>query len=121
MGNSDESPITGVLLIKFMSRKSITIPLIFITDHNLSTAAKVIYVVLKSFQISKPDILFAPSVIASHKEITERSNLSQNTVVRGLNKLESAGWIARQRTAGLPTGYVFTTPLTQFDASNERA
>ncbi len=103
-----------------MSRKSVTIPLTFVTDPNLSTAAKVIYAVLKSFKSGKSGSLVAPSIIASHKEIIDRSNLSQKTVVKGLNKLESAGWIARQRTEGLPNRYIFTTPLTQFDGDNER-
>jgi len=98
-----------------MSRKSVTIPLTFVTDPNLSTAAKVIYAVLKSFKSGKSGSLVAPSIIASHKEIIDRSNLSQKTVVKGLNKLESAGWIARQRTEGLPNRYIFTTPLTYRD------
>jgi DNA-binding MarR family transcriptional regulator len=103
-----------------MSRKSVTISLTLITDPNLSTTAKVIYAVLKSFQSGKSGSLSAPSVIASHKEITNRSNLSQNTVVKCLNKLESVGWITRERTAGLPNTYVFTTPLTQFNGDDGR-
>lgn len=81
-----------------------------VMDGDLASAAKVIYMVLKTFPKDKsaPDGKFA--VIAAHKELMRKSGLSQKTVVKGLSNLEAAGWIEQQSNSGHPNKYIFTAP-----------
>ncbi len=91
-----------------MSKKNLILPLALVTDDNLSTAAKVIYGVVKSFQKGKTLPHNNTSVIVTHAEIIERSNLSKQTVVKALNLLEANNWIEQQRNLGSANRYIFT-------------
>ncbi len=98
-----------------MSRKNLTISLSLVVDASLSPTAKVIYLVLKSFQKGKADNLPAASIIVTHRQIIERSGFSHTTVVKALNNLESAGWVRRRRNSGSANKYIFTTPAADAD------
>lgn len=103
-----------------MKKKNVTVPLPLIIDSNLSSSAKVVYVVLKSFPPTAAVQPFAarpqpfapktrePAVVAAHQEIASRSGLSQNTIVKALQKLEAAGWIVPERRIGSANRYVFS-------------
>jgi DNA-binding MarR family transcriptional regulator len=93
-----------------MNRKNITIPLALVINPELSTAAKVIYAILKTFQTDKNATNLDSSVIVTHGEIIERSNLSKHTVTKALNLLASNGWIEWRQNAGAANQYTFTTP-----------
>ena len=105
-----------------MKKKNVTVPLPLIIDSNLSSSAKVVYVVLKSFPPTAAGQPFAArpqpfasktsesAVVAAHQEIARRSRLSANTIVKALRKLEAAGWIVRERRLGAANRYVFSEP-----------
>ncbi len=90
-----------------MSRKNISLPLTLVIDDNLSTAAKVIYAVLKTFQTPKTNSPLNAWVIVTHNELMHRSNLSKHTIVKALNLLTATGWIQKQRNAGSANTYIF--------------
>lgn len=104
-----------------MSRKrqNITLPADLILDVRIFANAKIVYAFLKTFPKNKDkaDSLFnptsapAPSVTATHGAIIERSGLSRHTVVKSLNRLETAGWIVQERSLGSANRYYFTTPI----------
>jgi CRP-like cAMP-binding protein len=104
-----------------MSRKrqNITLPADLILDVRIFANAKIVYAVLKTFPKNKDkaDSLFnptsapAPSVTITHGAIIERSGLSRHTVVKSLNRLETAGWIVQERSLGSANRYFFTTPI----------
>lgn len=96
-----------------MSKKNVILPLAIVTNTNLSASAKVIYAVLKSFQNGKTASQTATSVMVTHGQITERSNLSKHTVVKALNRLAETGWIGRQRNVGSANRYIFMTPTSE--------
>lgn len=89
-----------------------TLPLDLILDGEISSNAKIIYAVLKSFSKGKVKTGSAPAVTVTHREITKTSNLSGHTVVKSLTRLEQAGWIAQQRSAGSANQYIFTNPIS---------
>src|SRR4028119_1257982 len=103
-----------------MSRKrqNITLPADLILDVRISANAKIVYAVLKTFPANKvrsdsPSALSpvtdsAPSVVVTHGALIERSGLSHHTVVRSLNRLETAGWIIQERNPGSANRYYFT-------------
>ncbi len=88
-------------------KKEILIPSALLLDTLLSPTAKLVYGVLKSFQIGKHASGVESSIIVSHREIMQRSGLSQKTVVKALNHLEAAGWIGRQINWGSASRYIF--------------
>ena len=104
-----------------MSRKrqNIILPADLILDVRIFANAKIVYAVLKTFPKNKDeaDSLFnpfsapAPSVTITHGAIIERSGLSRHTVVKSLNRLETAGWIVQERSLGSANRYYFTTPI----------
>jgi len=79
----------------------ITIPNQLALDAHLSSAAKAIYLVLKSFQRGHQKL------ILTHKDIIERSNLSHLTVIKALKNLEERNWISIIRNSGSPNSYSF--------------
>lgn len=86
-----------------MRKKTIiTIPFQLAVDTNLSSAAKAIYLVLKSFQKGNQKLNL------SHREIIERSKLSHLTVTKALKNLEEMEWILIERNLGSPNTYSFT-------------
>jgi predicted transcriptional regulator len=91
------------------SKTNVTIPLALVTSDNLSPAAKVIYAVLKSFQKGKTVSHNYSSVVVTHAEIMERSNLSKNTIMKAINQLMKTGWIVREINWGSANRYIFTT------------
>ncbi len=93
-----------------MSRKNVSIPLNLITGDNLSTAAKVIYAVLKTFQTGRIMPYANDSVVVTHNQIIKRSSLSKHTVIKALNLLEATGWIEREVNSGFASEYIFTIP-----------
>ena len=104
-----------------MSRKrqNITLPADLILDVRISANAKIVYAVLKTFPANKvrsdsPSALSlvtdsAPSVAVTHGALIERSGLSHHTVVRSLNRLETASWIIQERNLGSASRYYFTS------------
>ncbi len=104
-----------------MSRKrqNITLPADLILDVHIFANAKIVYAVLKTFPKNKhkADSLFnasyapATSVMVTHGAIIERSGLSRHTVVKSLNRLETAGWIFQERSLGSANTYFFTVPI----------
>ena len=103
-----------------MSRKrqSITLPADLILDVRIFANAKIVYAILKTFPKNKvkADSSFnssypAPSVTVTHGAIIERSGLSRHTVVKSLNRLETAGWIVQERSPGSANRYYFTAPV----------
>jgi CRP-like cAMP-binding protein len=105
-----------------MSRKrqNITLPADLILDVRIFANAKIVYAVLKTFPKNKvkadspSSLSFAasvPAVTITHSAIIERSGLSRHTVVKSLNKLETAGWIIQERSPGSANKYYFTAPV----------
>jgi hypothetical protein len=74
-----------------MSRKNISLPLTLVIDDNLTMAAKVIYAVLNTFQTPRTISPSDASIIVTHNEIRQRSNLSKYTIVKALNLLTATG------------------------------
>lgn len=93
-----------------MNIKNISVPLMLVLDEDVSSAATVIYLVLKTFKTDKSVGGGQPAVIAAHKELMRKSSLSQKTVVKALDNLEATGWIERQPNSGHPNKYIFTAP-----------
>ncbi|MEJ7860544.1 MAG: hypothetical protein WKF90_02790 [Pyrinomonadaceae bacterium] len=105
-----------------MSRKrqNITLPADLILDVRIFANAKIVYALLKTFptNIVKADLPSSPSstaaatsVTVTHSAINERSGLSRHTIVKSLNRLESAGWIIQERSLGSANTYFFTAPV----------
>ncbi len=91
-------------------------------DVSIFANAKIVYAVLKTFPKNKvkadsPSFLSSAanaqsvSVTVTHGAIIERSGLSRHTVVKSLNRLETAGWIIQERRLGSANRYFFTTPV----------
>jgi CRP-like cAMP-binding protein len=104
-----------------MSRKrqNITLPADLILDIRIFANAKIVYAVLKTFPKNKvkadleSSLSFAAtatSVTVTHAAIIERSGLSRHTVVKSLNRLETADWIVQERSLGSVNTYFFTAP-----------
>ena len=96
-----------------MVRKTLAIDLNLLLDHHLSPTAKFIYQILKTFQHGQKHSA-VKSVTVTHRELTRRCGLSQNTVVKALNQLERTGWIRRERNSGAANKYLLTTPPADF-------
>ena len=93
-----------------MIRKNMLVDLNLILAIDLSPTAKFIYQVLKTFQKGEQRRVSKNSVTITHREIVRASGLSQNTIVKALNNLESSGWIYRERNSGSANKYIFMTP-----------
>jgi len=91
------------------SKTNVIIPLAIVTSEQLSPTAKVIYAVLKSFQSGKTITGNNSPVIVTHAEISQRSHLSVNTVMKALNQLAKVEAIIRERNEGSANRYIFTT------------
>lgn len=98
-----------------MSRKRQIVPLPtdLILDGGISSNAKVVYAVLRTLPKDKVQAGSATVVTVTHREITGKSNLSHQTVVKSLARLELTGWIIQVRSAGAANRYVFTTPVSR--------
>ncbi len=105
-----------------MSRKrqNITLPADLILDIRIFANAKIVYAVLKTFptNIVKADspsslssAATATSVTVTHSAITQRSGLFRHTMVKSLNRLETAGGIFQERSFGSANTYFFTAPV----------
>ena len=107
-----------------MSRKrqNITLPADLILDIRISANAKIVYAILKMFRQNIVKVNLPPfpssavndrlgSITITHGEIIERSGLSLHTVIKSLNRLETAGWIIQERSLGSANRYYFTTPI----------
>ena len=107
-----------------MSRKrqNITLPADLVLDVRIFANAKIVYAVLETFPKNKekadsPPFLSSAanarsiSVAVTHGAIIEKSGLSRHTVVKSLNRLETAGWIIQERSLGAASKYYFTTPI----------
>lgn len=105
-----------------MSRKrqNITLPADLILDVRFFANAKIVYALLKTFPTNKvkadlpsstSSTAQARSVTITHGALIERSGLSRHTVVKSLNRLETAGWIVQERSPGSANRYYFTTPI----------
>ena len=106
-----------------MSRKrqNITLPADLILDVRIFANAKIVYAILKTFPKNKvkadsPSYSYfrrqcTRSVTVTHGAIIERSGLSRHTVVKSLNRLETAGWIIQERSPGSANRYYFTAPV----------
>lgn len=92
------------------SKTTVILPLALILNADLSTSAKVIYAILKSFQTGQARPSGNVSVVVTHAELIESSYLSKKTVTKALNQLENAGWIEQQRNSGSANKYIFTMP-----------
>lgn len=88
------------------SRTIICLPLALMTDARLSSNAKIVYALLKNLAAGKSSASgHAPVVTAAHRELIDRSNLSQRTIVKSLRDLERAGWIEREHHLGFANRY----------------
>ncbi len=95
-------------------------PADLILDVRIFANAKIVYALLKTFptNIVKADLpsshhfaAAATSVTVTHGAITQRSGLSQHTIAKSLNRLETAGWIIQERSLGSANKYYFTAPV----------
>ncbi len=84
----------------------VTIPFDLVLDPKVSANAVRLYAVLQSFVIGKPKKAVNPAIVITHREMVERSNLSQKTLVKSLTQLENAGWISKQTNLGSANRYV---------------
>ncbi len=89
-----------------MRHNTIGIPIPCLFDPTVSTTAKVIYLVLKSFPKDKSSTSNEKIVTVSHSEIIGKSGLSQKTVVKALKNLESTGWIQKINEMGRKNKYI---------------
>lgn len=101
-----------------MSRKrqSIALPTDLIFDDRISSNAKVVFAVLMTFpkdKVRAGSAVAAPAVTVTHREVIEKSNLSQHTVVKSLARLKLTGWITQERIAGFANRYVLTLPVPE--------
>ncbi len=95
-------------------------PADLILDVRIFANAKIVYALLKTFPTNKvkADLpsshhfaAAATSVTVTHGAITQRSGLSRHTIVKSLNRLETAGWIIQERSLGSANTYFFTAPV----------
>lgn len=95
-----------------MSRKRLTIglPLDLILDVEISSNAKIVYAVLKSFLIGKLKPGQKPFVVVARREIMDKSGLSLHTVTKSIAALTRAGWIRPEKIWGSANRYFFTSP-----------
>ena len=92
-------------------RTKITLPFDLILDQRVSANSVRVYAVLKSFVVGKPQKGIKPSVIVSHRELEEVSQLSHKTLVKSLTQLENSGWIAKKINSGSANLYIFTQTI----------
>ena len=92
------------------TKTQVIIPLALAISDNLSPAAKTVYAVLKTFQTGKTVAHLNPSIIVTHAEIVNRSNLSKTTVMKVLNQLKANGWIDWKTNSGSANKYIFVNP-----------
>lgn len=107
-----------------MSRKrqNITLPADLILDIRISANAKIVYAILKTLPKNKVETdspsfptaaanAGAVPVTVTHGATIERCGLSRHTVVKSLNRLETAGWIIKERSLGSANRYYLTAPI----------
>ena len=92
------------------TKTHVIIPLALVVSDNLSPTAKTVYAVLKTFQTGKTAVHLNPSIVATHAEIMNRSNLSKTTVTKALNQLKANGWIDWETNSGSANRYNFVNP-----------
>jgi len=101
-------------------RRNITLPADLILDVRIFANAKIVYALLKTFPANKVKVdlpsspsstAAATSVTVTHGAITQRSGLSRHTIVKSLNRLETAGWIIQERSLGSANTYFFMAPV----------
>ncbi len=95
-----------------MSRKRLTInlPLDLILDVEISSNAKIVYAVLKSFPVGKPKPGQKQFGVIARRDIMEKSGLALHTVTKAIAALKHAGWIYSEKIQGSANRYFFTTP-----------
>ncbi|HEY8560129.1 MAG TPA: helix-turn-helix domain-containing protein [Pyrinomonadaceae bacterium] len=71
----------------------------------LTTPAKWLYVVLKSFQNHRSKRTFP-----GYEKIMKQSGMTRNAVAKGLKELEHWGYIVRNKTSGKVNNYEFRSP-----------
>ena len=92
------------------TKTHVIIPLVLVISDNLSPAVKTVYAVLKTFQRGKTAAHLNPSIVVTHAEIVNRSNLSKTTVTKALNQLKANGWIDWETNSGSANRYNFVSP-----------
>ena len=78
---------------------------LLIAGRYLTTSAKWLYVVLRSFQNQRTKKTFP-----GYEKIMERSGMKRNAVAKGLKELEHWGYIERNKTSGKVNNYEFCSP-----------
>lgn len=76
---------------------------LFARGRYLTTSAKWLYVVIRSFQ-NQP-------TFPDYEAIMERGGMTRATIAKGLRELEHWGYIARARTYGKANVYEFRSPV----------
>lgn len=96
-----------------MSRKRllITLPLDLLLDVEISSNAKIVYAVLRSFLVGKHKPGHKLFVRVAKREIVEKSGLSLHTVTKSITILKRAGWIRAEKIWGAANRYFFTAPV----------
>ena len=95
-----------------MSRKRTTInlPLELLLDTGISSNAKIVYIVMKSFLVGKPKPGQKIFVVVTRREMIDKSGLSLHTVTKSIAALKRAGWICPENIWGSANRYFFTSP-----------
>ena len=92
-------------------RSIIILPLDLILDRKVSSNAKIVYAVLKSFSVEKPKPGNRLFVRVAQRDVMEKCGLSRHTVTKALKALKRAGWVRPEKIWGSANEYAFTSPV----------
>lgn len=85
-----------------------------LVDARLSTSAKWLYVILRSYASNDHDMIYP-----GYKHMEEKAGMRRETIARALTELEASGWITRRRRFSASTVYTLSVPISPDIRTND--